>query len=356
MSEKNSLSPLGRKIFLDRYAVKDVKFHIGSGSTQYSECTVNGIFNISGTLTLDYDYSDSDNPDVNVSLANANQAASHTFGNLNYTTAASGWLAQNSSSIYLGVITSAPTFAGDASNPGYYTNVLPIQNNDTPISIAVDYTLVSLDKSGQEIEITGATAFVPVEFCQWKPNYSYTYLFKITDSELSPITFVAMGEVDNITDNEQGTITTVDTEYSITTHQKDDTDEHGITYDYTPYVADKPIEISAVKLEDLSKVVLVSENEDATDFIRIYHQKTANEWVAESDTSERVTAISYASGIATFNPQLTGTYRIEYWHKAEGEDPERKAVKIVAIGAVLHGTGHMGTDLGNGDGVEVGME
>lgn len=330
------------------YAVKNVKFHAGSGSTQYSECTVNGKFNISGTLTLDYDYSDSDNPDVNVSLANANQATSHAFGNLNYTTAASGWLAQNSSSIYLGVLTSAPTYAGNASNPGYYTNVLPIQDNDTPISIAVDYTLVSLDKSGQEIEITGATAVVPSQFCQWKPNYSYTYLFKITDSELSPITFVAMGEVDNITNNEQGTITTVDSEYSITTHQKGDTDEYGITYESSPYIVDRPIEISAVKLEDLSKVVLVTENEDASDFLRIYHQKTANEWVAEADTSEPVTTISYTSGIATFEPQQTGTYRIEYWHKAEGEEPERMAVKIVAIGAVLHGTGHTGTDLGNG--------
>ena len=40
------------------YAVKDVKFHIGSGSTQYTECVVNGKFNMSGTLTLGYDYSE----------------------------------------------------------------------------------------------------------------------------------------------------------------------------------------------------------------------------------------------------------------------------------------------------------
>ena len=330
------------------YAVKDVKFHVGTGNTQYSECTVNGKFNISGTLTLSYDYSDSDNPDVNVSVANPVQSVSHAFGNLNYTTAASGWLAQNGGSDYLGVLTSAPTYAGNASVPGYYTNVLPIQDNDTPISIAVDYTLESLDKSGQEINVTGATAVVPVQFCQWKPNYSYTYLFKITDSELSPITFVAVGEMDNITDNEQGTITTVDTEYSITTHQKGDTDEFGIIYESSPYIAGRPIEISAVNLENLGTVTLVAENEDATDFIRIYHQKTGNEWVVEADTSEPVTSISYNAGIATFEPSMTGTYRIEYWHKAEGEEPERKAVKIVAIGAVLHGTGHTGTDLGNG--------
>ena len=338
------------------YAVKDVKFHIGSGSTQYTECTVNGKFNMSGTLTLGYDYSDSDNPNVNVGLTDAVQAVSHTFGNLNYTTAASGWLAQNSGTNYLGVLTSAPTYAGDASAPGYYTCVLPFQDNDTPISISVDYTLVSLDKSGQEINVTDATAVVPVQFCQWKPNYSYTYLFKITDSELSPITFVAVGEADNITDNEQGTITTVDSEYSITTHQKGDTDEYGITYESSPYIAGRPIEVSAVKLEDLESVVLVAESAEASDFLRIYHQKTANEWVAEADTSEPVTVISYDAGIATFEPSMTGTYRIELWHKAEGEEPERKAVKIVAIGAVLHGTGHTGTDLGNGGSEDVELK
>ena len=78
--------------------------------------------------------------------------------------------------------------------------------------------------------------------------------------------------------------------------------------------------------------------------------------VAEADTSEPVTSISYNAGIATFEPSMTGTYRIEYWHKAEGEEPERKAVKIVAIGAVLHGTGHTGTDLGNGGSEDVELK
>jgi hypothetical protein len=336
------------------YAVKNVRFHIGSDATQYTDCTVNGKFNVAGTLNLDYDYTTPDNPDVSMSLTDPEQSVSHSFGALNYTKAASGWLAQNSDSRYLGVLSSAPSYAGAVSNPGYYTSVLPIPDNDTPIAINVDYTLVALDKSGQEIEITDAKAVIPTQFCQWKPNYSYTYLFKISDSELSPITFEAFGEIDNTTDNEQGTITTVDDKYSITTHQSGDTDEQGIAYESSPYVTGRPIEVSVVKLDGFENVSLVEES--TTDFVRIYHQKTINEWVVEIDTTEPVTPTAYENGMVRFEPTQTGTYRIEFWHKEGDADAEMMAVKIVAVGAKLHGTGHTGTDLGDGGSMELELE
>ena len=325
------------------YAVKNVKFHIGADATQYTDCTVNGKFNTCGNLTLNYTYPDGEKPDVNLGYTITEQATHHAFGKLNYTKAASGYLAEVGGSVYLGVISSAPTYSGDAKNPGYYTSIIPYPDNATPITINVDYTLMSLDKSGQEINITNAQATVPAQFCQWKPNYSYTYLFKINDSELNPISFVAVGEIDNTTNNEQGTITTMDG-YSITTHQKGDTDEEGITYESSPYIAGRPIEISVVKGDGTEKPVLNAEGEDGTtDFVRIYHQKTVNEWVVESSTSEQVTSITYSDGIASFEPQETGTYRIEYWHT--GETESYRAVKIVAIGAILNSVGHIGTDL-----------
>ena len=328
------------------YAVKDVKFHIGSETTQYTDCTVNGSFNTVGNLLLTY--TNGATSDVVCDITPTEQATHHAFGSLNYTTAASGKLALSGGSNYLGVLSSAPTYAGNQATPGYYTNILPNEDNATPLSIKVDYVLESLDDSGQEIEITEATAVVPAQFCQWRSNYSYTYLFKITDDKLKPISFVAVGQIENTINNEQGTITTVD-EYSITTHQKGDLDEEGIAYESSPYVAERPIEISVVRGDGSDTPVL----DGTTDYVRIYHQTTVNEWVVETGTSEPVTSITYNAGMAFFEPQETGTYRIEYWRAG---DAGYRSVKIVSIGAVLHGTGHTGTDLGNGGSENMEME
>ena len=341
------------------YAVKNVKFHIGADATQYTDCMVNGKFNICGGLTLTYTYPDGEKPDVDLGYAITEQATHHAFGKLNYTKAASGYLAEVGGNAYLGVLSSAPTYSGASTNPGYYTSIVPYADNETPITINVDYTLVSLDKSGQEIDITNAQATVPAQFCQWKPNYSYTYLFKITDSELNPISFVAVGEIDNTTNNEQGTITTLG-DYSITTHQKGDTDEEGIIYESLPYIAGRPIEISVVKGDGTEKPVLKAEGEEGTtDFVRIYHQNTVNEWVVEpspADPTDGLETVSYDNGIAIFSPLETGTYRIEYWHKEEAQDAEMRSVKIVSIGAVLKGEGHYGTDLRDGEDEEIELK
>lgn len=320
------------------YAVKDVKFHVGTNDP-HSKCMANGTFNVEGKLKLTYNNSI---PDVTSSFEGSETQASHSFGSLNYTTAASGKLAQGSESIYLGVLSSAPTYAGNPEAPGYYTNILPLPENITPLTIKVDYTLVSLDGSGQEINITGADATVPAEFCRWKSNFSYTYLFKISDDKLKPITFVAVGEVDNTTDNDQGTITTMG-EYSITTHQNGDTDADGIAYE--PYVVGKHIEIAVSKAADgaLQEIALTG----SKDYVKIYHQTTSYEWIVETTETEPVNDITYANSIASFNPEQIGTYRIEYWHKEDDADAEKKAVKIVSVGAQLYSTDHTGTDLGN---------
>ena len=49
------------------------------------------------------------------------------------------------------------------------------------MQLRVDYTLVALDGSGDEIKVRDAYVSVPVEYLQWKPNHAYTYIFKISD-------------------------------------------------------------------------------------------------------------------------------------------------------------------------------
>ncbi|MBQ0056282.1 MAG: hypothetical protein KBT20_01385 [Bacteroidales bacterium] len=126
-----------------------------------------------------------------------------------------------------------------------YTMILPYESSalstpvDNVLELYVDYTLTSVGGSGEKIEVKHASAKVPTNFNQWKPNFAYTYIFKISDNSngttggttdpndptsdptdpagLFPITFDAVV----ITDEEdvQETITSV-SEPSITTYQK----------------------------------------------------------------------------------------------------------------------------------------
>ena len=109
-----------------------------------------------------------------------------------------------------------------------YEVVIPAEVGD--LTLKVDYTLESIDGSGEEIKVTGATAVVSAKYTNWEPNYAYTYIFKISDKTngstggstdpagLYPITFDAI-----VTETETGkqeTITTV-ADNSITTYAKD---------------------------------------------------------------------------------------------------------------------------------------
>lgn len=115
----------------------------------------------------------------------------------------------------------------DASLPDKYNEVIPSAEIGK-LTLKVDYTLVSTDGSKEEIKVTGATAVVPAEYTKWQPNYSYTYIFKISDKTngntgdptkpgLYPIVFDAV-----VTETENGIQNTITTEEtpSITTYAK----------------------------------------------------------------------------------------------------------------------------------------
>ncbi len=118
-----------------------------------------------------------------------------------------------STSSLMGTASTAPTWDTSA---GAYTSVLPQIANSTDMTLKVNYTLYN-SVTQETTTITGKTVTVPAKYAQWKPNYKYTYLFKITDSDLTPITFDAL--VVDAGDGIQETITTVDNP-SITTYQK----------------------------------------------------------------------------------------------------------------------------------------
>ena len=137
---------------------------------------------------------------------------------------------ETAGTIYLGRTLPTATFAGDKTKD-FYQAVIP-NTNGYPLTLRVDYTLVSTDGSEEEIKVYGAKAVVPATYAVWQPNYAYTYIFKISDNTngytstertggegLFPITFDAV--VTSFTDvnGEQTTVTTVATP-SITTYQQ----------------------------------------------------------------------------------------------------------------------------------------
>lgn len=120
----------------------------------------------------------------------------------------------------LGTSSISPTWD---TGSGDYTAVFPQIDNAGNLQLKVDYTLYN-SITQETINITGATAEVPAQYLQWKPNFRYTYLFKISEdsngssggdvSGLYPITFDAVTV--EASDGSQETITTV-SEPSITT-------------------------------------------------------------------------------------------------------------------------------------------
>lgn len=120
---------------------------------------------------------------------------------------------------------------------GEYTSVFPLTHSNN-LKLKCSYTLYN-SVSGETINITDATAEIPFKYLQWKPNYKYTYIFKISDNTngktnpslgpagLYPITFDATetvaedGQAEYITTVSEPSITTFGVKDSKYTHDKE---------------------------------------------------------------------------------------------------------------------------------------
>lgn len=106
----------------------------------------------------------------------------------------------------------APTATYDKAEKAF-TTVFPQEANTKNLKLKIDYQLKNT-VTNEVINITGKTAEVPAQYLCWKPNFKYTYLFKITDDELYPITFDAVsieaedGQAEYITTVSEPSITT----------------------------------------------------------------------------------------------------------------------------------------------------
>ena len=242
------------------YSVRDVKFYDAAASALKDEAVAENITynntprlftakdNIytNGKFTIYYttvDNTDSeDNNQAHIRFEPiGTQSTLVNFSGMNYTIAEDG--EKTPGKVFLGRSSATATMAGEAEG-NYYTQYLPNEGG-TNLNLRVNYTLESIDGSGETIEVKGATAQVPAIYAQWKSGFAYTYLFKSSDKTnghtgnynplfpddvtvnsdpagLYPITFDAMIVDDETTANTQETITLVSTP-SITTYQKGST-------------------------------------------------------------------------------------------------------------------------------------
>lgn len=228
----------------------------------------------------------------------------------------------------------------DMSTNGYFTVIpTPSATIAAPILIKCDYTLTSVDDSGETIKVTGATAAIPAAFSKWEANTRYTYLFKISqntngttgDSDdpagLYPITFDAF--VTDMTDKTHGTITTVSTP-SITTYQDGSVTDNGIEYK-----SGKAIKVTVTDAN--GKVQTLAAGGTAVGSVAFYKFTDAiNEAEIQVKGTTGATAVTgeVTDNMFTFTPDTEGYYAIQYLTTtATAKTPAAYAYKVVYVKA-----------------------
>ncbi len=226
---RNSLSHIRAGIYetIPGYSISSIKFYVNTSGenpeqTQEAKVSETSAFGavcnnsttneFEGTITVTYYGSGTDinKPILTVTPDNNVQKSNLILGTN---------LSSISTSSLLSETASQPSW--DKANDEY-TAVLS-QATSSALKLKCDYTLYN-PITKETIGITGKTAEIPAQYLQWKANYKYSYVFKITDNELTPITFDAvvvtneMGNAEYITTVSAPSITTIgvkDSKYSV---------------------------------------------------------------------------------------------------------------------------------------------
>lgn len=209
----------------------------------------------------------------------------------------------------------------DMASDGFFVVMpTPSATAATPLTLTCDYTLTSLDGSGETIEVKKAKATIPSDYTKWAANTAYTYLFKISDNTngstgepgtdpegLYPITFDAV--VVNVADAGQniGTETTISTP-SITVYQNGDVVANGITFNtnaITVTVMNGTSDVTASA--DLKYVELASYNY-GTDYEKLGASGTATTWTSGTPTLTSGKTYVLKAGVDTNNDGTLDTF------------------------------------------------
>ena len=233
----------------------------------------------------------------------------------------------------------------DMSATGYFTVLpTPAATPESAILIKCDYTLIADDRSGEVINVKGATAAIPAAFSKWEANTRYTYLFKISDNTngttgdpsnpddpagLYPITFNAA--VTEMTDKTEGTTTTF-TAPSITTYQAGSVTANSIEYN-----TGKEIDVTVTDAET-GEVKDLNTDEATVGSVAVYK---FTDVITEAEIQVKgitgatpVTGATIDGKVLKFTPESEGYYAIQYLTEAaEGTKPAAYTYKVVYVKA-----------------------
>lgn len=248
----------------------------------------------------------------------------------------------------------------DTSSKGY-TLFMPQTDNGKTLNLKVDYTLTSLDGSKEQIHVKGATATIPAKYLCWRPNYAYTYIFKISDNTngstggaddpagLYPITFDASvvvtenGNAEFISAMGESTITTFAVKDKLYQHDKADYENGSDLYATVVDKDKKTVKLNA----DNTKVYKLTDTGAAV--TNLSEALVAN-WVANTKTdkytvvgtdkysfegtvpSEDGQTIKLSPATALKVPSIeAGKYVIEYTGATPWTGAYTKIYKIVTV-------------------------
>lgn len=258
----------------------------------------------------------------------------------------------------LSTIITKPTYDTDG---GKYTLFMPQADNNQTLSLKVDYTLTSLDGSGEKIQVKGATAVIPAKYLCWRPNYAYTYLFKISDNTngstggkddpagLYPITFDASvvetetGNVEYISAMGTATITTFAVKNKSYQHDRADYENGSDLY---ATVVDKDKKTVTLAATNTKVYKLTDTGAAATNLSEalvanwVDNGKTNYYTVVATDNNSFVSSVPTEDGkTISLDPATAlkianvkaGKYVIEYTAASEWTGAYTKIYKIVTI-------------------------
>ena len=236
--------------------------------------------------------------DVTAGTGAGSSETTKTFGTIPTSEMVIAQANETAGKLYLGRNLTEASFVGNP-NEDFYQLTFPVDDSH-PLTLRVDYTLISTDGSGETITVHGAKAVIPSTYTKWQPNYAYTYIFKISDNTngttdyategLTAITFDAY--VADFTDvsGEQKTITTVATP-SITTYQQ----KHDITKDEYSKATAKNIYVQVKKADGSLATDLNGTTGDDTDRSILFSiPDGTTEAVVMDALQQRTTAINAA--------------------------------------------------------------
>ena len=322
------------------YAISAVKFYESDGTTEQTNSSTDKAFGaivpnipatgFTGTLTVTY-------ADNTTGIENQPIVTAARTGGTTETNLVLGTNIQTvSTSNLLGTTSTAPTW--DTAG-GTYTSVFPQASNTTNMVLKVDYTLYNAT-THETIEVKGATATVPGQYVAWKPNFKYTYLFKISNETngstgqgvagLYPITFDAViveaedGQAEYITTVSDPSITTFGTVTAAgkTTYVKDGS-EYAAGSDVYATIVDGGTVIDPTSKYNVYTVTTTN----ATNF-PITEASVAESLAEISAKTHEVTCTAYA-GTKSLETQLPGE---------DGKTITLSAGKAIKLPALAAGT------------------